>query len=191
MGHSQVEKQKTHDRIVGIASERLREKGLAGVGVADLMKEAGLTVGGFYKHFASRDQLVAEAMQSAFGAWDEKVRLEGREPSDIPIGEYADAYMSAHHLENTAGGCPFAALTADIARGDAKTREIATERMTINFDTMAKRLGGDAGGARRNAIIASCLMTGAIGLARISDDTALSDEILETVKAFVVALEAK
>lgn len=191
MGHSQVEKQKTHDRIVAIASERLREKGLAGVGVADLMKEAGLTVGGFYKHFASRGELVAEAMQSAFGAWDEKVRSDGREPSEIPIGEYADAYMSARHLENTAGGCPFAALTADIARGEEKTREIATERMKLNFDTMAKRLGGDTGDARRNAIIASCLMTGAIGLARISDDTALSNEILETVKAFVVSLEAK
>ena len=81
MGHSQVEKQKTHEKIVEIASRRLREKGLEGIGVADLMKEAGLTVGGFYKHFESRDQLVREAMQLAFGSWEAKVRAEGVDPA--------------------------------------------------------------------------------------------------------------
>ena len=67
MGHSRAEKAKTHKRIVAIASKRFREEGLAGVGIADLMKEAGLTVGGFYKHFDSRDDLVAEAVGSALG----------------------------------------------------------------------------------------------------------------------------
>src|SRR5258708_32031025 len=73
MGHSRAEKTKTHKRIVKIASRRFREKGLAGVGIADLMKEAGLTVGGFYKHFDSRDALVAEAVSSAFGAWKRQI----------------------------------------------------------------------------------------------------------------------
>ena len=73
MGHSRVEKTKTHKRIVKIASRRFREKGIAGVGIADLMKEAGLTVGGFYKHFDSRDALVAEAVSSAFGGWKRRV----------------------------------------------------------------------------------------------------------------------
>ena len=66
MGHSQADKAQTHERIVEIAARRMREQGLEGVGVAELMKEAGLTVGGFYKHFASRDALVAEAMQATF-----------------------------------------------------------------------------------------------------------------------------
>ena len=65
MRHSKAEKAKTHERIVAIASKRFREEGLAGIGIADLMKEAGLTVGGFYKHFNSRDALVAEAVGSA------------------------------------------------------------------------------------------------------------------------------
>src|SRR6202158_5184480 len=73
MRHSKAEKTKTHKRIVKIASRRFREKGLAGVGIADLMKEAGLTVGGFYKHFDSRDALVAEAVSSAFGGWNRRV----------------------------------------------------------------------------------------------------------------------
>src|SRR5258706_10727212 len=73
MGHSKAEKAETHKRIVKIASKRFREDGLAGVGIADLMKEAGLTVGGFYKHFDSRDDLVAEAVSSAFGGWKRRV----------------------------------------------------------------------------------------------------------------------
>ena len=69
MGYFMVQKARTHKRIVAIASKRFREKGLAGFGIAELMKEAGLTVGGFYKHFDSRDELVAEAVSAAFGIW--------------------------------------------------------------------------------------------------------------------------
>jgi TetR/AcrR family transcriptional regulator, transcriptional repressor for nem operon len=67
MGHSRAEKAKTHERIVALASKRFREKGLEGIGMAELMKQAGLTVGGFYKHFGSRDDLVAQALGSAVG----------------------------------------------------------------------------------------------------------------------------
>src|SRR5882724_7373636 len=73
MGHSKAEKAQTHKRIVTIASKRFREDGLAEVGISELMKEAGLTVGGFYKHFESRDDLVAEALSSAFGGWKRRV----------------------------------------------------------------------------------------------------------------------
>jgi hypothetical protein len=73
VGHSKAEKVKTHKRIVAIASKRFREEGLAGVGIAELMKQAGLTVGGFYKHFASRDDLVAEALVSALEMWKRQV----------------------------------------------------------------------------------------------------------------------
>jgi AcrR family transcriptional regulator len=77
MGYSKAQKARTHKRIVTIASKRFREKGLAGFGIAELMKEAGLTVGGFYKHFDSRDDLVAEAINSAFGDWQR--RAEARQ----------------------------------------------------------------------------------------------------------------
>jgi len=77
MGHSKAEKAETHKRIVKIASKRFREDGLSGVGISELMKEAGLTVGGFYKHFESRDDLVAEALSSAFGGWKRRVEAGG------------------------------------------------------------------------------------------------------------------
>src|ERR1700761_7725750 len=73
MGHSQADKARTHARIVELAAAKFREKGLDGIGVADLMKEAGVTVGGFYKHFASRDALVTEAVAEAFRSWDRMV----------------------------------------------------------------------------------------------------------------------
>ncbi|RDJ13397.1 TetR/AcrR family transcriptional regulator [Rhizobium grahamii] len=192
MGHSQQDKRKTHERIVEIASKRLREKGLEGVGVADLMKEAGLTVGGFYKHFASRDELVAEAMQSAFGSWTEKVRSEGRAPTDITLEEYAESYLSREHRDDTAGGCPFAALTADIARGGERCRSLATDQMQTNLRNMQARIKAtDEAEGRRKAIILSCLMTGALGLARIANDETLAGEILDTARAFVNELGAK
>lgn len=185
MGHSQLEKQKTHDRIVEIASKRLREKGLEGLGVADLMKEAGLTVGGFYKHFASRDEMVAEAMKLAFGSWEAKVRSEGRAPADITMAEYSANYLSPHHRGDVSGGCPFAALTADLARSGEKCRSLATDQLKANLGNMAGRVAAaDEAQARRKAIILSSLMTGAVGLARIVDDEELSDEILETVRSF-------
>src|SRR5258706_5454976 len=73
MRHSRTEKAKTHERIVAIASKKFREEGLTGIGIADLMKEAGLTVGGFYKHFKSRDALVAEAVGSSLDMWQDRI----------------------------------------------------------------------------------------------------------------------
>ena len=73
MRHSKTEKAKTHERIVAVASKKFREEGLAGIGIADLMKEAGLTVGGFYKHFKSRDALVAEAVGSSLDMWKDRI----------------------------------------------------------------------------------------------------------------------
>jgi TetR/AcrR family transcriptional repressor of nem operon len=190
MGHSRLEKQKTHEKIVEIASHRLRERGLEGVGVADLMKEAGLTVGGFYKHFASRDHLVAEAVQSAFASWGKKLADQGIEPADLSISEVAANYMSQHHRDRPGDGCPFPALTADLARSGPEARAIATARLKENFKVFEGRIGGEDNTAKRKkAIVAFSVMAGAVGLARVVDDEALSQEILEAVKKFVTDLD--
>ncbi|MFK0165315.1 TetR/AcrR family transcriptional regulator [Rhizobium sp. NPDC090279] len=193
MGRSQLEKQKTHERIVTLAAKRLREEGLEGIGVADLMKEAGLTVGGFYKHFASRDELVAEAMESAIGSSRRQLEEKGIDPESIPLSDYVDGYLSERHRDHCGEGCAYAALTADMARSSDAVRTVATEGLQRNFETMTARMPEpETAEARRKAIIASCLMTGALGLARVANDEALSSEILETVKQFVKALpEAK
>lgn len=189
MGRSQLEKQKTHERIVKLAAKRLREEGLEGIGVADLMKEAGLTVGGFYKHFGSRDELVAEAMESATGSWRRQQEEQGIAPESISLNDYVDGYLSERHRDHCGEGCAYAALTADMARSSDAVRAVATEGLRRNFETMAARMPEpETVEARHKAIIASCLMTGALGLARVANDEALSNEILETVKQFVKAL---
>jgi TetR/AcrR family transcriptional repressor of nem operon len=189
MGHSQTDKQKTHETIVAVASRRLRERGLDGIGVAELMKEAGLTVGGFYKHFASRDDLVAEAMQSAFGDWERKVRSSGVNPADVSMRDYVNNYLSAEHRDDTGGGCPFAALSGDLARSGTECRELATRQISANLEDMTARIARDDQKAgRQNAIVAVCALMGAIGIARIIDDEPLSSEILDAVKTFATQL---
>jgi len=96
MGHSKSAKGKTHKRIVTIASKRFREEGLAGIGIAELMKEAGLTVGGFYKHFKSRDDLVAESVGSALGFWKRQVDAAASGGPPVTYESLVDDYLSEH-----------------------------------------------------------------------------------------------
>src|SRR5258706_3633358 len=106
MRHSRTEKAKTHERIVAIAAKKFREEGLAGIGIADLMKEAGLTVGGFYKHFKSRDALVAEAVGSALEMWKERIDAAA---ACGPRGTYdslADHYLIECPRTYPGMGCP-------------------------------------------------------------------------------------
>src|SRR5258706_1392240 len=114
MGHSKVEKTETHKRIVKVASKRFREDGLAGVGIADLMKEAGLTVGGFYKHFDSRDDLVAEAVSSAFGSWKRRVDAASARGPAISYAKLVDEDLNEAHRKNPGRACAFGALAGQI-----------------------------------------------------------------------------
>jgi TetR/AcrR family transcriptional regulator, transcriptional repressor for nem operon len=191
VGHSQLNKQRTHARIVDIASRRLREEGLEGIGVADLMKEAGLTVGGFYKHFASRDELVAEAIDAAFKGYEQRLEARGIVPADLPLEEMLNAYLSVSHRDNPGEGCPFTALGGDLARSDSRTRQVATERFRRNTELMSGRMkDADAATARKKALLALCAMAGAVEFARLVDDEALSEEILATVRDELLKMAA-
>src|SRR5579863_4395912 len=104
MGYSKAQKEETHKRIVAIASKRFREKGLAGFGIAELMKEAGLTVGGFYKHFDSRDELVAEALSDAFGSWQRQKEASQCTGKPLSLAKLIDDYVSDGHRKNPGAG---------------------------------------------------------------------------------------
>ena len=182
MGHSQTDKAETHKRIVKIAAKRLREKGLAGVGIADLMKEAGLTVGGFYKHFASRDDLVAEAVGSAFGGWKRRMNAAASDGMPLSYESLIDDYLNDAHRDNPGTGCAFAALAGEIARSDKRTRALASEQIRNDIQWLAGLLPGkDKRSARSKAILAFSALVGAVSLARAVSDEALSREILKTV----------
>src|SRR5260370_11974521 len=182
MGHSRAEKAKTHKRIVDIASKRFREKGLAGFGIADLMKEAGLTVGGFYKHFDWRDELVAEALSDAFGTW--QLQKEAAESSGQPLSfeKLIDDYVSDVHRKNPGAGCAFSALAPEIARSDKRTRALTSEQVRNDLELIAGLLSGkDKRAARSRAILTFSALVGATSLARAVSDETLSQEILKSV----------
>jgi TetR/AcrR family transcriptional repressor of nem operon len=182
MGYSKAQKAKTHERIVKLASKRFREEGLAGVGIAELMKEAGLTVGGFYKHFDSRDDLVAEAVSSAFGGW--KRRVEAAKSAGAPVSyeKLIGEYLNEAHRDNPGTGCAFSALAPEIARSDKRTRALTSEQVRNDIQLIATLLPGrDKRTARSRAILIFSALVGAMSLARAVSNEALSREILETV----------
>jgi len=189
MGHSQLDKAATHARIVDIASRKLREKGLEGIGVADLMKEAGLTVGGFYKHFESRDALVLEAVQAAFTLW--KDAQDNLELKDYSYEKLIDGYLSPAHRDNTGAGCPFSACAADLARADPRTRALASKQLQLDFDMIGRLIAKESGDAkgmakpskeqRAQAMLAFSAMIGAVSLARVMEDEGEARELMKAV----------
>src|SRR5258705_5346533 len=182
MGYAKAQRAKTHERIVKLASKRFREEGLAGIGIAELMKEAGLTVGGFYKHFDSRDHLVAEAVNSAFGGW--KRRVEAAKSSGPPVSyeKLIDEYLNEAHRDNPGTGCAFSALAPEIARSDKRTRALTSEQVRNDIQLIATLLPGrDKRTARSRAILIFSALVGAMSIARAVSNEALSREILETV----------
>src|SRR6201987_2085517 len=150
MRKAREEGAETRKRIVRAAARKFREQGIVATGLADLMKAAGLTHGGFYKHFASKDQLVAEATTAALDT-----PLEGIAAHPTVTAAVA-AYLSPRHRDNPASGCPLAALGSELARSDKKTREAAT----AGFVRLVNILGGKTNtrDARRQALVAAASM---------------------------------
>ena len=182
MGHSRAEKERTHKRIVKIAAKKFREEGLAKVGIAELMKEAGLTVGGFYKHFNSRDDLVAEAVSSALGTWKRQKDAAASGGAPVSYEKLIDDYLNEAHRNNPGTGCAYSALAPEIARSDKRTRALTSEQVRNDIQLIATLLPGrDKRTARSRAILIFSALVGAMSLARAVSNEALSREILETV----------
>jgi TetR/AcrR family transcriptional regulator, transcriptional repressor for nem operon len=182
MGHSQDQKIKTHERIVRTASKRFREKGLAGVAIADLMKEIGLTVGGFYKHFDSRDDLVAESFRAAAGPWQKQLSAAASGGRPLTYESLVDSYLSEAHRDHPGTGCPVSALACDIARGSKQIRSLLTEKVKSSFELFANLLSPDDTAARPKAILTVSALLGAIELARAVSEQSLSEEILKLTR---------
>lgn len=181
MRYSPEHKQETHDRIVRKASVRLREKGAHGIGVADLMKEAGLTHGGFYAHFDSREALVIEAFGYAMDRSMEHWRkITGEVSPEKRLALIAEAYLSALHRDNPGHGCSIPALGAEIARESPKTRKAFAGKLEEMIERLADCVPNQPRkAARKQAIATLATMAGTMLLARIAGSGELSDEVLK------------
>ena len=176
MGSSQAHKAASHRRIVEVASRRIRRDGIDGVSVAELMQQAGLTHGGFYRHFDSRDQLVAEAIAEALVQGSRRVEVSAAAGGPQTLAAIIDGYLSRPHRDKPETGCAVAALPTDIARTDRAARTAYSRRVRTYIDLLISLSPArDPDGA--HLILAT--LVGALVLARAVDDRLLSDEILD------------
>jgi TetR/AcrR family transcriptional repressor of nem operon len=189
MRYSREHKLETHARIVKKASVRLRERGAHGIGVADLMKDAGLTHGGFYAHFDSREALVIEAFVYAMDRSMERWRkLAEQTPPDKRLVTIVDSYLTAVHRDNPGHGCAVPTLGAEIARESPKTRKTFAAKLDQMIEMLAAQVPGvPRKAARKRALATLATMTGTLVLARIAGNGDFSDEILGAGRDAVLA----
>ncbi|WP_315749761.1 MULTISPECIES: TetR/AcrR family transcriptional regulator [unclassified Bradyrhizobium] len=190
MRYSPEHKAETHARIVRKASVRLRERGAHGVGVADLMKEAGLTHGGFYAHFDSREALVVEAFGYAIDRSIEHWRkLLDQLPPQKRLSAIVDGYLSAGHRDDVGHGCAVPALGAEIARESAKTRKAFAAKLEELIDLFAEYIVDvPAKTARKRASAMLATLAGTLVMARLMGSGELSDDILNSGREVALAV---
>lgn len=187
MRYSKQHKIETHGRIVARAAARLREKGVHGIGVADLMKDAGLTHGGFYAHFSSREALVIEAFSQAMDASVRNWREAALDtPADARLEKLVGDYLTVRHRDTPARGCTLPTLGADIVRESPKTRRAFAGKVEEMIAEIAALLpAASEADAKRQAIAALSTMIGSLLLARVAGTGELSDTVLKTGREMV------
>ena len=181
-------KELSHDRIVTAAARAIRRGGFEGVGVADIMKEAGLTHGGFYAHFDSRNAMMAEAMaragqESAARLTQGMALRKSRGASDLRA--LVEAYLSDRHLEDIEAGCPVAALACEVPRQSPEVQEAAAQRVHGLLAIVGRALPPDTP-ADSAALLASQLV-GALLLARALGNKARGQALLKATRRSLLA----
>jgi TetR/AcrR family transcriptional regulator, transcriptional repressor for nem operon len=189
MRYDSEHKQRTRERVLSEAAAAIRTFGPNGIGVADLMAKAGLTHGGFYAHFKSKDDLIAHAISYMFDEMYERF-LAGTEDPDVVValGKFLDLYLSPRHRDAPERGCPLPCLAGDLPRlpGAARERfEAGLERLTRAIAKRLKELG--IAGADRVSASVIAELVGALALARAIKDPAASERVLRTSRDSIKA----
>jgi TetR/AcrR family transcriptional repressor of nem operon len=181
MRRSREDTAETRRRIVDAASRLFRARGIASVSVADVLGELGLTVGGFYRHFESKDALIAEAIDAA------SIETASRAAATEARGASArqrlvDSYVSRPHVEHAEMGCPVAALCSEITHESPTSREAFTRALERLLDMLRQVAPGDSKSARGRRLYMAAATVGAVVLARATTDRALADDLLSAVR---------
>jgi TetR/AcrR family transcriptional repressor of nem operon len=183
MRYGKEHKEETHKKVVEAASRRFRKDGIEATGVVDLMADVGLTHGGFYAHFSSKETLVKEAIAAASQTSRdrlereiEKARADGRDPLEQVVRQY----LTALHRDRPDRGCCVAALGSEIARHPRKTREAFTEGLEKTIDIIASALPDNVTAQRKEKACAIfSTMIGTLQLARAVSDSTLSQSVID------------
>jgi TetR/AcrR family transcriptional repressor of nem operon len=188
MRKSKAQAAETRRRIVEVASDEFRRKGIAGAGLVDLMASAGLTAGGFYRHFDSKDRLVAEAVAAACTATIDLLVPEGDggDRHDRLV-RTLDIYLSTKHRDKPNVGCPLASLGSELARSGQPIRDAASDGFQKLVDIVAASYPRpNSAAARKKAMVAVATMIGALTMSRILTDRDASTTLLEAARAAIL-----
>jgi TetR/AcrR family transcriptional repressor of nem operon len=184
MRYERDHKAKTRRRIVKTAARQLRGRGLNGPGVATVMKASGLTVGGFYKHFRSKEDLLVEAIEAGFSEFSEKMveKLKQAPPAER-WKQIVRSYLTLEHCEHSDSGCPVAALAPEIARAAPKIRKRIADIMKARRQRMMEFMPGKTAVEReRNFTVIFTAMAGAVSVARVFPDATDKQNVLDSVR---------
>jgi TetR/AcrR family transcriptional repressor of nem operon len=181
---SRIQEAENHERILDVATRLFRERGIDGIGVADLMKAAGLTHGGFYGHFKSKEDLVAQACARAVSRMRQNWTNVIDQAAGDPLEALAATYLTPKHRDATGRGCPMAALGSEIARQGPPVRRAFTDELRPFLDYLSRNVQGSSNSLRRQKALATYAgLVGALIVSRAVDDPDLSNEILSAVAA--------
>jgi AcrR family transcriptional regulator len=187
MRYEKGHKDSTRQRIIDVAAKQFREHGVAAVGLAGIMSDAGLTNGAFYTHFESKEYLVQAVLDHALSR--REATLLAASEANVGLEATIRDYLSPRHRDRPGGGCPTAALVAEIARHPKATRDAFTDKVSTFIPLIASQIrAGSASARRRNAVAIYGMMVGTLQLARAVNDKELSDEILESGVTAALAL---
>jgi len=172
------------DRVIATAARLFRERGFDGIGISDLMKEVGLTHGGFYAQFPSKEHLMAEAATKAAREREAVMHQQFHDAPEKGVAGFAERYLSRRHRDNPGEGCYMATLGIDVARHGPLVRDAFTRCVRSALEILAKvEKAGSEKERRSQAIADYAMMIGGMVLARAVSDENLSDEILGSLKA--------
>src|SRR5947209_5126795 len=184
MRYEPQHKSQTRERIVRNAARKLRAEGLSGPGVASVMKASGLTVGGFYKHFRSKDELLADAMAQGFADSSEKICSSLKNvPREDRWKEIVRLYLSPEHCDHSDTGCPVAALAPEIARAKLTVRKRISGLMKERTNRWIEFMPGRTVSEReRNFFVIFSAMAGAVSIARLITEPGDRQKVLASVR---------
>jgi TetR/AcrR family transcriptional repressor of nem operon len=190
MRKSKLEAAETRRRIVEVAAQQFRSNGIQATGLNDVMSQAGLTHGGFYRHFHSKNQLVAEACEAGLSEIVDSFEvLASKSEGKEGFKSIVDNYVSSAHRDNAAGGCSLASLGSELARSDDATRKAATEGFNEMVAVLAREIEGQQrGAATSDAVFTLAAMVGAITLSRVISDEKTSDDVLRAVNSRLITI---
>lgn len=188
MGHSKAEKAQSRKRILAAAATRIREAGLEGISVGELMKSVNLTHGGFYGHFETRAHLIAAVLEQALADGDKAIVDNVGDHGRVTVKSIINGYLSPAHRDHPGSGCAIPTLAGEVGRADPEVRAIMAEQLAKGFAIMGEALGETDENTEQFAASAWSMMIGAMMISRILADDPLADRVLTHARKSILEL---